>query len=84
MPNAGEPKGFGEINVPVMVGGISVFPGDWMVGDDDGVMVIPSDKVVEIANRAMDVLEKENRLRAEIQAGSTLSQVAYLEKWEKK
>jgi 3-hexulose-6-phosphate synthase/6-phospho-3-hexuloisomerase len=84
MPNAGEPKGFGEINVPVMVGGLKVFPGDWIVGDDDGVMVIPRDKVVEIANRAMDVLEKENRLRAEIQAGSTLSQVAYLEKWEKK
>jgi 3-hexulose-6-phosphate synthase/6-phospho-3-hexuloisomerase len=84
MPNAGEPKGFGEINVPVMVGGVKVFPGDWIVGDDDGVMVIPRDKVVEIANRAMDVLEKENRLRAEIQAGSTLSKVAYLEKWEKK
>lgn len=83
-PTAGEPKGFGEINVPVKVGGRRVFPGDWMVGDDDGVVVIPRDKVVEITNRAMDVLEKENRLRAEIEAGSTLSQVAYLEKWEKR
>jgi len=83
-PTAGEPKGFGEINVPVTAGGVRVFPGDWVVGDDDGVVVIPRDKVVEMANRAMDVLEKENRLRAEIQAGSTLSQVAYLEKWEKK
>jgi 3-hexulose-6-phosphate synthase/6-phospho-3-hexuloisomerase len=84
MPTAGEPKGFGEINVPVNVGGRRVFPGDWIVGDDDGLVVIPRDKVVEMANRAMDVLEKENRLRAEIEAGSTLSQVAYLEKWEKK
>ena len=84
MPTAGEPKGFGEVNVPVKVGGRRVFPGDWLVGDDDGVMVIPRDKVVEITNRAMDVLEKENRLRGEIEAGSTLSQVAYLEKWEKK
>jgi 3-hexulose-6-phosphate synthase/6-phospho-3-hexuloisomerase len=83
-PTAGEPKGFGEINVPVKVGGRRVFPGDWLVGDDDGVVVIPRDKVVEMANRAMDVLEKENRLRGEIQAGSTLSQVAYLEKWEKR
>jgi 3-hexulose-6-phosphate synthase/6-phospho-3-hexuloisomerase len=83
-PTAGEPKGFGEINVPVTVGGIKVFPGDWIVGDDDGVVVIPRGKVAEMANRAMDVLEKENRLRAEIQAGSTLSQVAYLEKWEKR
>jgi len=83
-PTAGEPKGFGEINVPIKVGGRRVFPGDWIVGDDDGVIVIPKDKVVEITNRAMDVLEKENRLRGEIEAGSTLSQVAYLEKWEKK
>jgi len=83
-PTAGEPKGFGEINVPVKAGGKRIFPGDWLVGDDDGVVVIPRDKVVEIANRAMDVLEKENRLRGEIDAGSTLSQVAYLEKWEKK
>ena len=83
-PTAGEPKGFGEINVPIKVGGRRIFPGDWMVGDDDGIVVIPKDKVVEMANRAMDVLEKENRLRGEIEAGSTLSQVAYLEKWEKK
>lgn len=84
MPTAGEPKGFGEINVAVKIGGRRVFPGDWLVGDDDGVMLIPRDKVVEVANRAMDVLEKENRLRGEIEEGSTLSQVAYLEKWEKK
>ncbi|MDY6796704.1 MAG: 3-hexulose-6-phosphate synthase [Actinomycetota bacterium] len=84
MPTAGEPKGFGEINVPITVGGRRVFPGDWVVGDDDGVVVIPRDKVVEMANRSMDVLEKENRMRGEIEAGSTLSQVAYLKKWEKK
>jgi 3-hexulose-6-phosphate synthase/6-phospho-3-hexuloisomerase len=83
-PTAGEPKGFGEINVPIKVGGKRVFPGDWIVGDDEGVVVIPRDKVVEITNRAMGVLENENRLRGEIEAGSTLSQVAYLEKWEKK
>ncbi len=32
----------------------------------------------------MDVLENENRLRTEIQAGSTLSQVGYLLRWEKR
>lgn len=83
-PTAGEPKGFGEINVPIKAGGRRIFPGDWLVGDADGVVVIPRDKVVEIANRAMDVLERENRLRGEIEAGSTLSQVGYLRKWEKK
>ena len=81
--NAGEPKGFGEINVPVTIAGQEVHPSDWVVGDDDGVMVLPKAQVVELANRAMDVLEKENRLRGEIDGGKTLSEVAYLQKWEK-
>ncbi len=83
-PTAGEPKGFGEINVPIKIGDVRIQPGDWAVGDDDGVVIIPKAKAAEFANRAMDVLEKENRLRGEITRGSTLSQVAYLEKWEKK
>ena len=81
--NAGEPKGFGEIGVPIVIAGQTVKPGDWIVGDDDGVMVLPKEQAVELANRAMDVLEKENRLRAEIDAGKTLAEVAYLQKWEK-
>jgi 3-hexulose-6-phosphate synthase/6-phospho-3-hexuloisomerase len=81
--NAGEPKGFGEINVPLHIAGQTVEPGDWIVGDDDGVMVLPRARAVELANRAMDVLERENRLRGEIEGGKTLSQVAYLQKWEK-
>ena len=81
--NAGEPKGFGEINVPVAIAGQTVEPGDWVVGDDDGVIVLPRAQAVELANRAMDVLEKENRLRGEIDAGKTLAEVAYLQKWEK-
>ncbi|MBN1320996.1 MAG: DUF561 domain-containing protein [Thermoleophilia bacterium] len=83
-PTAAEAKGFGEIGVPIKIEGVDVCPGDWIIGDDDGVCVIPKDKAVEYTNRAMDVLEKENRLRAEIQAGSTLSQVGYLQRWEKK
>jgi 3-hexulose-6-phosphate synthase/6-phospho-3-hexuloisomerase len=81
--NAGEPKGFGEINVPIVIAGQTVKPGDWIVGDDDGVMALPKEQAVELANRAMDVLEKENRLRGEIDGGKTLSEVAYLQKWEK-
>ena len=81
--NAGEPKGFGEINVPIIIAGQTVRPGDWIVADDDGVMVLPKEQAVELANRAMDVLEKENRMRGEIDAGKTLAEVAYLQKWEK-
>jgi 3-hexulose-6-phosphate synthase/6-phospho-3-hexuloisomerase len=84
-PNAGEPKGFGEIGVPLRVDGIECRTGDWVVADSDGVVVVPGPKAVEIANRAMYCLEAENRIRAEIcDGGETLAQVVDLYKWEKK
>ena len=72
-----------ETQVPITIGRVRIEPGDWVVGDDDGVIVLPREQAVELANRAMDVLEKENRLRGEIEGGKTLSEVAYLQKWEK-
>jgi len=84
-PNAGEPKGLGEINVPITVGGVAVAPGDWVVGDDDGVMIVPRARATEMANYAMDCLEKENRIRREIEGGrTTLGKVTDLLRWEKK
>jgi len=83
-PTAWEPKGFGEINVPIRIGAVRIHPGDWIVGDDDGGVVIPSQEAVEVANRAMYVLETENRLRQEIEQGKTLSELAELVKWEKR
>lgn len=83
-PQAGEPRGFGEINIPIKAGGVRIEPGDFILGDDDGVVSIPGQKAVEMVNRAMDVLERENRIRKEIREGGTLSQVMELLKWEKK
>jgi len=82
-PDAGEPKGLGEIGVEVVVGGQRVRPGDWIVGDLSGVVVVPRERAQEVANRALDVLEHENRVREEIQRGSTLGTVQKLERWER-
>ncbi len=84
VPNAGEPKGFGEINAEIQCGGQSVKPGDFIVGDDNGVVVIPKERAYEIARRAVEVEKNERRIREEIKRGKTLSEVLYLEKWEKK
>jgi len=81
--NAGDPKGFGEINIELRCCDVMIKPGDWIVGDEDGVVVIPMGKGIEIANRAMDVKEKEERLEEEIKQNSTLSSVLNLKKWEK-
>ena len=81
-PCAGEPKGYGGIGIEVTVGGQRVRTGDWIVGDESGIVVIPKEMAVEVANRALDVHERENRTREEIERGSTLSKVNELAKWE--
>ena len=84
VPNAGEPKGFGELNAEIKCGGEYVRPGDWIIGDDNGVVVVPKERAYEIARRAKEVWKNEERIREEIKRGKTLSQVLDLYKWEKK
>ena len=84
VPNAGEPKGFGEINTEITCGGEEVKPGDWIIGDDNGVVVVPKERAYEIARRAKEVWKNEERVREEIKRGKTLSQVLDLYMWEKK
>src|SRR5881409_2396547 len=81
-PHAGEPKGLGEIGSEIECGGQKVHSGDWIVGDESGLIVVEGEEAVEMANRALDVLERENRIRQEIKRGGTLSSVLELEKWE--
>ncbi len=82
-PNAGEPKGFGEIGAEINCGGQVVRSGDWVIGDDSGVVVVPQEIAQEIANRALDVKEQENRIREEIKQGGSLGKVLHVKKWEK-
>jgi 3-hexulose-6-phosphate synthase/6-phospho-3-hexuloisomerase len=84
VPNAGEPKGFGELNAEITCGGQEVEPGDWIIGDDNGVVVVPKAHAYEIARRAKEVWKNEERVREEIKRGKTLSQVLDLYLWEKK
>jgi 3-hexulose-6-phosphate synthase/6-phospho-3-hexuloisomerase len=84
VPNAGEPKGFGEINAEIKCAGQVVRQGDYIVGDDNGVVVVPKERAYELARRAVEVKKNENRIRDEIIKGSTMSKVMHLEKWEKK
>jgi 4-hydroxy-4-methyl-2-oxoglutarate aldolase len=54
----------GAINVPVVCGGVLVEPGDIVIGDDDGVVVVPRRIAKEIAAAASAYLEQENAGRA--------------------
>ncbi|MFA6804626.1 MAG: 3-hexulose-6-phosphate synthase [Candidatus Methanomethylophilaceae archaeon] len=82
VPCAGEAKGYGGIGIEITVGGQRVRTGDWIIGDESGLIVVPKEIAVEVANRSVDVNEREDRTREEIRRGSTLSKVNELAKWE--
>ena len=62
--------GPGEINVPVVVGGQSVAPGDIVVGDPDGILAIPPSDVPEVARLAREQVAREAAILAAILAGT--------------
>lgn len=54
----------GGVNVPVVCGGVLVEPGDLLLGDDDGVVVVPKALAPEIADLVEPKLAEERRVRA--------------------
>jgi regulator of RNase E activity RraA len=71
-PNSPYKDGQGEVNFPITCGGVTVRPGDIVVGDGDGVVVIPREDWDEVLKAASKVVEKENQTIANIQAGKLI------------
>lgn len=61
-----------ERDIPVVVGGIRVTPGDLIYGDVDGVVVVPQGIVDEVVARAWDKVKGENTVREELRAGASV------------
>jgi len=64
-----------DYNVPVACGGVVVAPGDLVVADFDGVVVIPAAAVTEVVRMATDKVTRENHSRAELMNGKLLRDV---------
>ena len=59
----------GSINVPIMLPGVSVQPGDAVLADDDGVLVVPRAQAQEIARKALQREAQEAEKREQFKAG---------------
>jgi len=73
-----------EINGPVVCGGVSVHPGDLVVADDTGVVIIPRDRIKQVVEQAVEAMKKEERLIQVIEEGSSvedMKKVLAPEKW---
>ena len=59
----------GRVNVPIKCGGVAVSPGDLIVGDDDGVVVVPLEGREELLKRCHARTARDDTLQRELRAG---------------
>lgn len=78
-PNGPYKNGPGEIGVPVVIGGKTVRPGDIVVGDADGVLIIDPAIAQELAEATRAVQEKEEQIMRRILEDGT-----YIRPWVEK
>ncbi|WP_135470610.1 RraA family protein [Crenalkalicoccus roseus] len=74
VPTSPATNGPGIVGAPVICGGIHVRPGDIVVGDADGVVVVPLDRAEAVLQRLEAVLAAEAKAMAAVEAGATESE----------
>ena len=62
-------------DVPGNIAGVNVEKGDFVFGDQDGVLIIPSKILDEVIEKALKKVTSENTVREELRAGNTLTEV---------
>ena len=68
-PNSPVRNGPGTVGQPIVVGGVAIDSGDILIGDDDGVVVIPRAETGAVLNRLSEVRAAEAALEAKVKAG---------------
>ncbi len=71
-PRAGAFGTRGETQVPVAVGGMVVRPGDALLGDENGVVVVPAERLVAVMAAVPEALAKDRAIQAALAAGGTV------------
>jgi RraA family protein len=71
-PALGDRQGLGEINTSISCGGVAVNPGDVIVADANGVVVIAQDSVEEVLRLAEEKVEQDNKWYEDILNGVTV------------
>ena len=73
VPNSPALNGPGVVGAPVVLGGVHVCPGDIIVGDADGVVVVPQARAREVLETLGRIRTAEAAMEAQVKAGLTLS-----------
>lgn len=68
-PNSVHRSGPGTVGLPIVCGGVAVSPGDIVLGDPDGVVVVPQGRAADILARLQTIREQEASVLAQVKAG---------------
>ncbi len=68
----------GSINVPVSCGGVAVRPGDIIVADADGVVVVPHEEAADVLSKAQGAAAKEEQMRERLARGEYIYDILNL------
>ena len=77
VPNAGGAEYTGETGIPIQCGGAVVSPGDWILSDEDGVVVTPAGRLEAALERAEALLKVERAIYAEVRKGKDLGELLH-------
>ena len=77
-------KGVGELGCAVRCGDVTVSPGQWLVGDDDGLIVLEPEALPAILKQAEETLRKEEDLVSRLREGKALGDVFGIEAFHEK
>jgi 4-hydroxy-4-methyl-2-oxoglutarate aldolase len=69
----------GTIGQRITCGGVAVEPGDWVVGDADGVVIVPGAQLADVINAARVRARKEAHMFDELRAGHTTLELLHLD-----
>lgn len=75
VPNVGAIAGYGDVNVPIQCAGVAVSPGDIVVADGNGVVVVPLAEAADILAKARQLLETEHLVQDKLKAGATIGEL---------
>lgn len=81
VPRSAVKHGLGSVNVPITCGDVVVHPGDVVVGDDDGVVVVPHRLAEEVADLAEDRSVMEERQARDVQQEDLPLEILYGRDW---
>jgi 4-hydroxy-4-methyl-2-oxoglutarate aldolase len=76
-PRGASPPGGGDVNVPLVVGDVEVRPGDWLVGDVDGITVLAPDEVEAVATSGEEIASAELACFERVLGGESLLDQPY-------